>query len=171
MDAFLAKAVEPSEVSDICTQLEKAKNEWILKAEKDGADTPFQFDTNIYFAKVKQDKTLKENWGTIMATAVECCYNGLTGVVGGAGYVLSTKSTAAASKVKLLGYASGTATIGLSVAGPYAAGHVDYIITVINCHCDQGCTLQGYSHLLSGFAIYSFFLGRVLTHHPAFQGF
>ena len=45
MDAFLAKAVEPSEVSDIRTQLEKAKNEWIVKAEKDGADTSFQFST------------------------------------------------------------------------------------------------------------------------------
>lgn len=67
--------------------------------------------TKIFFATVKQDKTLKENWGTIMATAVECCYNGVTGVVGGAGYVLSMKSTAAASKVKLLGFASGTASI------------------------------------------------------------
>ena len=45
MDAFLAKAVEPSEVSDVCTQLEKAKNERIVKAEKDGADTSFQFST------------------------------------------------------------------------------------------------------------------------------
>lgn len=111
--------------------MSKAKAQWIEKCYKSAKLVEFEFKADVHFKQIKAEKFNKEPWGMLLAVYPETCYSGLSGIIGGVGYILPAKETAETSQVVMTSYSHGAGGFTITIKGPYAASHMDYVLGAV----------------------------------------